>query len=288
MSEIEQLPDDDTVAVSAVNGTEEVDVLPSSVADEQPTFRQLGDFAYMRDFDAAIAALAALAEPEDWDYHNTAAARARPVLRNYVVHTYRRLAEEEKLGFTDDRGWCCLNTGLVTVHQEPIYAVFEVNYIPDRQPWCFQYWSRRGESNLNKFPELPDIAHYFDDPSCLVLDVRRDFRSNIEHIVSENRDRFPNEIRAMSDFSLQALLKGSIENARERVRRNYKTAIPQYYRGQVQLLLPLCLSDAKKADLALVVERHDTFYRAATCLTLDMAYNNSRQITRPDRDWLTP
>ena len=42
------------------------------------------------------------------------------------------------------------------------------------------------------------------------------------------------------------------------------------------------------ADLALVVERHSTFYRAATCLTLDMAYNNARQIARPDRDWLQP
>jgi hypothetical protein len=32
-----------------------------------------------------------------------------------------------------------------------------------------------------------------------------------------------------------------------------------------------------KADLALVVERFSDFYRAATCLTLDMAYNNARQ-----------
>ncbi len=92
----------------------------------------------------------------------------------------------------------------------------------------------------------------------------------------------------MDDFTLQALLKGAIDNARDRVRRSYKTAIPQYYKGQVQLLLPLCFKDPQKADLALVVERHQTFYRAATCLTLDMAYNNARQLARPDRDWLKP
>jgi hypothetical protein len=45
---------------------------------------------------------------------------------------------------------------------------------------------------------------------------------------------------------------------------------------------------AAEADLALVVERFDGFYRAATCLTLDMAYNNARQLARPDKDWLQP
>jgi hypothetical protein len=87
---------------------------------------------------------------------------------------------------------------------------------------------------------------------------------------------------------LQNLTTGAIEAAVQRVRRNYKTAIPQYYQGSVQLLLPLTLLDPAKADLALVVEKFSDFYRAATCLTLDMAYNNARQLARPDRDWLSP
>jgi hypothetical protein len=37
----------------------------------------------------------------------------------------------------------------------------------------------------------------------------------------------------------------------------------------MQLLLPLCLE-------------------TPTCLTLDMAYNNARQLARPDTDWLQP
>jgi hypothetical protein len=40
--------------------------------------------------------------------------------------------------------------------------------------------------------------------------------------------------------------------------------------------------------MALVVEDFDAFYRASTCLTLDMAYNNARQLARPDKDWLQP
>jgi hypothetical protein len=122
----------------------------------------------------------------------------------------------------------------------------------------------------------------------LVLDIRKDLRVNVEHIIEENRERIPEPYRSMEDFTLQQLLKGAIDNARERVRRSYKTAIPQFYKGQVQLLLPLCFKDPQRAELALVVERHQTFYRAATCLSLDMAYNNARQLARPDRDWLKP
>jgi hypothetical protein len=92
----------------------------------------------------------------------------------------------------------------------------------------------------------------------------------------------------MNDFALQNILKGAIDAVLERVRRNYKTAVPQHYDGTIQLLLPLCLTNPSKADLALVVERFPEFYRAATCLPLDWAYNNARQLARPDRDWLKP
>ena len=132
------------------------------------------------------------------------------------------------------------------------------------------------------------MAHYFDDPSQLVLDGRKELRVNVEHVISENRERFPEPYLTMAEYQLQTFLKGAIDNAKQRIRRNYKTAIPQYYRGRVQLLLPLCLTKPAVADLALVVDNHDTFYRAATCLTLDMAYNNARQLARPDRDWLVP
>ena len=141
---------------------------------------------------------------------------------------------------------------------------------------------------MTRFSQLPEMAHYFDDPTALVLDFRREIRVNVEHIIEENKERFPEPYRSMEEYALQTFLKGAIDNARERVRRNYKTAIPQYYKGRIQILLPLCISNAVAADLALVVEDHATFYRASTCLTLDMAYNNARQLARPDRDWLKP
>ena len=258
-------------------------------ANTAPWPEDLFDFAFIPGPDERLGELAELAESEDWDYHFTESDHPYPILFNYIRYTYRRLAEEHKIALSEDGQFCCFNTGLVTRNQESIYASFEINRKEDASPWFFKGWLRRGQWELNKFPELPGLAHFFDDPTILVFDARKDLRVNIEHIISETpRDRFPAIYGEMDDFALQTVLKGAIDNAIQRVRRSYKTAIPQYYRGQVQILLPLCLSDPQRADLALVVERHDTFYRVATCLTLDMAYNNARQLARPDRDWLQP
>lgn len=251
--------------------------------------RELGFAWFPGSFDDAFEKLASITEEEDWDYQFTETEHKRPILFNYIRYTYKRLAEEKKIGLSTDGTFACFNTGLVTDHQEPIYAAFEANRRPESSPWVFQDWYRRGQRGLNVFPELPDIAHYFDDPTCLVFDSRKDFRVNIEHIIEGTpRERFPEPYKSSDDYALQTVIRGCIDNAKERVRRSYKTAIPHFYFGEVQLLLPLCLSNPKHADLALVVERHSTFYRATTCLTLDMAYTDARLLAKPDRDWLQP
>lgn len=84
-------------------------------------------------------------------------------------------------------------------------------------------------------------------------------------------------------------LQDAVNFAIKRVEWNYKTAIPMYYprTGAGSLLLPLGLVDESKADLALVVEKQPSgSYQGHTVLTLEMAYSNSRLVTRPDSDWL--
>ena len=94
----------------------------------------------------------------------------------------------------------------------------------------------------------------------------------------------------MPDHTLQYLITGCISDTKEKLKRNYKLAVPQYFitGGTIQLLIPLCLSTVDSADLAIVVEDYGNMYRASTCLTLDMAINNARLLARPDRDWLNP
>lgn len=258
-------------------------------SDYVPSSRPLYRFAIIPGLPEKLATLAELAEPEEWNYRHTPSDHALPILFNYLHHTFDRLEEEEKLVISSDGEHTCWNTGLVTAHQEPLFALCDRNLFPnDPRPWHFREFIRKGEHQLNYFEALPDMAHYFDDPGNLVLDTRHELRANIEHIIAENRERFPLPYRDMSDYQLQTVVRGAIENAKERVRRNYKAAVPQFYRGRIQLLLPLCLETPVRADLALVVERFDGFYRASTALTLDMAYNNARQLARPDRDWLEP
>jgi hypothetical protein len=247
------------------------------------------EFVLMPRFGEDIETLANLAEPEDWDYHHTPSVEPKPILRNYIHHIYKRIAQEKKIAVTSDEKFACWNTGLVRVYHEPIYVLFEENKLTDRKTyWHFWRFARKGQWEVNRFPLLPEMAHFYDDPAMLVYDTRKELRPNIEHIIAHNRDRFPADLQMMSNFALQNILKGAIGAVIERVKRNYKTAVPQCYDGTIQLLLPLCLTDPSKADLALVVERFPEFYRAATCLPLDWAYNNARQLARPDRDWLQP
>src|SRR5690606_22431897 len=108
-----------------------------------------------------------------------------------------------------------------------------------------------------------------------------------EHI-SSRRSRFPNEIRELNDEKVFDAIKKSIELALRRVKRNYKTAIPHYYDGKIQFLMPLCLVSKSEADLALVVNKEEYVYKAHTVLTLDQAYKNARLLAKPDREWLNP
>ena len=88
---------------------------------------------------------------------------------------------------------------------------------------------------------------------------------------------------------LKNRFEDAVELALKRVQWNYKTAIPMYNprSNKGSLLLPLCLVDENRVDLALVVVRHPSgSYQGETILPLFLAYSNSRLVSRPDSDWL--
>ncbi len=252
----------------------------------------LYDFAQIPDFQAVIEELAKLAECEDWNYHNTPSNTPYPILANYVRNTYIRLAREKKIAYSKNVQSCCFDTGLLTRAQhEPIYMEFTVNTNPQIPCyWHYRKFFRKGDSDVRNYVQLPEMAFYWDDPSKLVFDLRKELVVNAEHIIQDNKSRFPVPYCTMLDYNLQLLITGGVQAVRERLRRNYRIAVPQYFitAGTIQLLIPLCLSSNDKADLAIVVEDYGTMYRASTCLTLDQAMNNARLLAKPDRDWLNP
>ena len=253
----------------------------------------LYEFAQIPDFHNVIGVLEGMAEPEDWTYHSTSTPGIQfPILENYVNNTYKRIAVEKKVSYSKDKKYCCFDTGLITrIQREPIFMLFEENTNPTID--CFWYFSkffRKGEHEVNRFDKLPEMAFYWDDSSKLVYDTRKELIINSEHIIQDNKARFPAPYNSMADYNLQLYLDGCIKSTIDKLKRNYKIAVPQYYitTGTIQLLIPLCLSNPGVADLAVVVEDYGTMYRASTCLTLDMAINNARLLARPDRDWLNP
>jgi hypothetical protein len=246
----------------------------------------LFEFIWFRNFGACLAELAEQAMPEHWDYKNAPTGRY-PILFNYLHHTFSKLKEEAKIELVGQYG--VFNSGLVTNNHEDIYGFFQkTKNAVSAKPYFFIGWMKSSERELLKFPRLPEGADYIKDSTDLIYNLKTELRVNIDHIIQDNRLRFPSSVLALDDHQIASLLQGTIEDAKKRVKRNYKTAIPQYYKGKLQLLLPLCLVTRTKADLALVVEKENSVYRASTCLTLDMAINNARLIAKPDDEWLKP
>lgn len=247
-------------------------------------------------FEKKLSFLAGMANKEDWDFKDPrykVANRNYPILYNYLNFTYDRLKEENKLALSEDGGSMCFNTGLQTDFEEDIFAYFRKNEkYPDlaSQPWFFVKFCKPFETELSVFSPLPEIAHYFDNPADLIFDKRYlPIRPNYEHIIRDNKDRFDDSYK---EHELRAAIQGAILLAEERVKRNFKTAIPQFFmdkatgKSKIQLLLPLCLKERHTVDLALVVEREGNSYIGRTAIPLDWAYMNSRRIVRPDAEWI--
>lgn len=199
------------------------------------------------------------------------------ILTNYIVKTYDKLTDEKKIIIGTN--YALFNTGLFTKYYEPIYA----------------YQSRSEISFLTAYElggigitDRPERANYFENPDLLLFDWHYAIDVHYPHILEDkgNQKRIPKEV--LESKNIVNTLDGAINKMKKKVSANYKLAIPQYYEGKIQLLLPLCLADDNIPDLALVVTKTNNVYRGHTCLTLDMAYNNARLIARQESNWLNP
>lgn len=244
----------------------------------------LFNFAFIHNLENMLEDLYNIAQEEEnkWEYFHNESRYSKPISRNYLNYTFRRLNEEGKVIELGHRA--CFNSGLVTENQEEIFIVFKPNNNP-QQKWCFDSICKASDYKLTEFSTLPERASYFEDTTYLVYDLRLgEPRIDYNHIISseENRSRFPEPYKSMSDYALQVPLEGAVRLAIKRVKRNYKSAVPQYFwdrnarTGKLQLLLPLCMGAPSKADVALVIDRTNNVYSGETILTLDMAYNNAR------------
>ena len=240
------------------------------------------DFMVWGDSDAKIEYLANMTD-ENWNFHEKT---NNLILKNYLKYTTKKLEEENKIMTTDN--YCIINTGLFTPYYEPIYIYAEKNLSDSKQDWWFKSFSTSYDLGNLGITELPERANYFQDPSQLVFDVNCKINVQFKHIYDDedNRNRIPKEI--VNSKNIHSIFKGAIDTMVKKVTANYKIAVPQYFNGKIQLLLPLCLVDESIPDLALVVTKVNNVYQGHTCLTMEMAYNNARLIAKPESNWLVP
>lgn len=256
---------------------------------------ELFSFAVYPNYNDAIKFLANdLASFEEWDYSDSQ-VKTYSILKSYLEFTFRKLKQEGKIVYTPGNKFACFNTGLVTSNLEDIFAFFEEYRNPrpgSTIPFCFKAFLKESDNNILRHfsGNIPDIANFFDKPDLLIFNPKYRLIPDIDHIIQDNISRFPTHLQNADIGELRRQIVGAIDEIRKKVRTNYMTAVPQYYDGKIQLLLPLCLTaGSPNPDLALVVHKlNDVTYTSRTCLTLKMAYNNARVIVKPQSIWLKP
>lgn len=157
--------------------------------------------------------------------------------------------------------------------------------------------------------KVPAIAKYFTDYREVMFNAQLPISLNDSHIFEDGVERgrlpkYQQEYEQVKDDpGKKALLcariardfSSAIERARLLAERNYKLAIPQYWMetNEIQYLLPIYLGEREENGrpecalaLRLVQTGRAPYYRGATILTLDMAYNNARLLAKPDVFWL--
>lgn len=165
---------------------------------------------------------------------------------------------------------------------------------------------------------LPTLASYWSDPGELTFNPALQVQLNLDHIIRDNLNRFPEELGgrlnrdgiptdladtpAIDDeveevsepdtapnpipLATRNALEGAMKHSIRLAQRSYRIAVPQFHHRKIQLLLPLYLRDPEKPDLALTLEKHGDWYRAATVLYPDWAYRHARLLARPNSEWL--
>lgn len=201
---------------------------------------------------------------EKWSY---AGKTDFGILKSYLAFTFEKLQQERDEAAEEDgqqfiymdENVACFNTGLYDKMWQPIYFYCVKNPIDGYQPWRFTAFYN---SYTIKVANIPSVAvsnlhraNYFTDPSALIFDVNLDIIPQWNHILydEENFLRIPTQLRANGKEFCQNLIDGAIRSVKRCIEANYKTIVPQLYKGKIQLLAPLYLTNPDTSDLALVL-----------------------------------
>ena len=260
----------------------------------------LFDFAFVPEWYAHLDELEQMALPESWQFKKPTTEpknKDNPILERYIHSVFRKQIidyneERDELqalrDFHIENECACFHTGLYNHRYKGIYAFFDRNKRRDSLlEWFFRGFCDELSARLRYIEPLPEPPMYYQNQYGANFNPEWPIRVKVDHILGdkENIERLPSKIQKAKNLPL--LLETAVELARRRAVIEPGSVVPQGYQGRVQFLLPLCLTNMKKPDIAMTLTIMDGYYVGNTCLTLEMAYINSRVIARPSASWLT-
>ena len=253
------------------------------IADETKNLLQrfafLGNTITLSNF---LNKLVKLAEDENWTSRDS--ERENDILLSYITHTFIKAAYEDAILINNNETYAIFNTGLLTENGEDILGVFNTYERSHDFHWHLGEFKKSSDLQIMmEFNETPKVVSYFENPSKIYFDPTKPLIKNLDHILDENIDRFPADIQRKGKQYINALLTNAIDITLKRCHRNYRIAVPQYYKNTITYLLPVQLEDTV---MSLAVEEINNRYRANTIFTLDMAYKHARLLMKPEADWL--
>lgn len=245
-------------------------------------------------YNQKLGMLAKMAQPEKWTYKKVKDTDPYKILRNYIQFTYNRIDEENKFVESPDKNFRCMNTGLLTIYNQEIVAIFARNEKTGKQPWFLNgFFKETDKFFTTNFSTLPPLADYCNNVKDLIYDNNLELNLRKEHIIDDNFERFA-EAGYTNKELISVLLDSAKVTLEKKLRRNFKLALPFYYHNtetgesKIQLLAPLYFPGAP-VRLALVLNKISSdakeYYEGVTVLLVEWAYMNSRLIVKPDEEW---
>lgn len=212
----------------------------------------------------------------------------------YIIHTFRccynkNLIEHDK---NDPESFYLFNTGLLSENGEEIYGVFvkNTNVDPHSQPWKFKgFFLESHRLVLDYNVDKPKLAN-FDLYGETDFQTDYDIYLSINHILDDNWERFPREIKDLIKSVVLGLVKSAFETSEKRVQRNPRLAVAQFHpkTNKIMFLLPLRLFTPTSIEImALAIEKvGENKYRANTIFDREDAYKKARLVMKPESNWL--
>ena len=259
----------------------------------------LFEFAYVPDWYGQLDELAEMILPESWRFKKTTSETKNidtPILERYINSIFRKQSIDYNTSpdtlsaqgfFHIENERACFHTGLYNHRYKAIYGCFERNKKQDTTfKWYFHVFFDEISPRMKYIGTLPERPSYSMIQNGINFNPEWPIRVNVDHILGdeENLERIPSKIRKAKNLPL--LLETAVELARRKSVIEPSIIVPQGYQNRLQYLLPVCLTNMVKPDLAMTLSVMDGYYLGNTCLTLEMAYLNARMIARPTAGWL--